>query len=135
MKERLSRGMLLTMMVCTLAAVGAPMAWAESGDEGATPRASAASTSAAPTAVQAKGRYKADGDLCNWDASDTGPNQCEPIIPGRFKKSGNACTWSSSDNGADECKPAEGRWKDEGGKCVWDPKDSGPNQCNPRKKK
>ena len=29
--------------------------------------------------VQAKGRYKKQGDNCEWDANDGGPNQCEPI--------------------------------------------------------
>ena len=79
-----------------------------------------------------KGRYKVDGANCVWDATDSGPNQCAPLVPGRFKKDKDSCVWDSRDNGPDQCTPPAGRWKTEGSKCVWDPKDSGANQCNPR---
>ena len=83
-------------------------------------------------APQTKGRYKVDGASCVWDANDSGPNQCTPLVPGRFKKVKDSCVWDSKDNGPDQCTPPAGRWKTEGSKCVWDPKDSGANQCNPR---
>ena len=87
--------------------------------------------SAAP--LQAKGRYKKEGDNCVWDANDGGPNQCTPQTRGRFKKGGDdSCTWVANDRGPDQCTPAKGRWKKGGSGCVWDSKDSGPNQCNPR---
>lgn len=88
-------------------------------------------------AVQAKGRYKKQGDNCEWDANDGGPNQCEPIIKGRFKKGDkDACTWDANDVGADQCRPAKGRWKKGGDdSCAWDANDGGPDQCNPRKVK
>ena len=87
--------------------------------------------------VQAKGRYKKQGDNCEWDANDGGPNQCEPIIKGRFKKGDkDACTWDANDVGADQCRPAKGRWKKGGDdSCAWDANDGGPDQCNPRKVK
>lgn len=84
-----------------------------------------------------KGRYKQQGNVCQWDATDDGPNQCEPQIKGRFKKGdGDACTWDANELGADQCRPAKGRWK--GGPnnaCAWDANDSGPDQCNPRRVK
>jgi hypothetical protein len=83
-------------------------------------------------APQQKGRYKADGEACVWDANDTGPDQCTPQVTGRFKKSGDSCTWDPKDKGPDQCTPPQGRWKTSGDQCVWDAKDSGPNQCNPR---
>ena len=83
-------------------------------------------------APQTKGRYKVDGASCVWDANDSGPNQCTPLVPGRFKKVKDSCVWDSKDHGPDQCTPPAGRWKTEGSKCVWDPKDSGANQCNPR---
>jgi hypothetical protein len=82
--------------------------------------------------AQTKGRYKKDGANCVWDANDTGPNQCRPLVAGRFKRSGETCVWVSRDRGADQCTPATGRFKKQGTGCVWDSKDSGPNQCNPR---
>lgn len=82
---------------------------------------------------QAKGRYKQQGNICEWNATDDGPNQCEPIVKGRFKKGANdACTWDSSEVGADQCRPAKGRWKKDPKSCAWDGNDSGPDQCNPR---
>jgi hypothetical protein len=84
------------------------------------------------TALQQKGRYKADGDACEWDANDSGPDQCTPQTTGRFKQSGDTCTWDPKDKGPDQCRPVQGRWKTDGDRCVWDAKDSGPNQCNPR---
>ena len=53
----------------------------------------------------AAGRWKVTGDgTCQFDASDDGPDQCEP----------------------------PGRWKDDGnGGCYFDANDSGPNQCVP----
>ena len=29
--------------------------------------------------AQQKGRYKKQGANCEWDANDTGPNQCTPV--------------------------------------------------------
>lgn len=82
--------------------------------------------------AQQKGRYKRQGNACEWDANDTGPNQCTPATRGRFKKDGDTCRWDSNDNGADQCRPASGRWKKDGNNCVWNASDSGPDQCNPR---
>jgi hypothetical protein len=82
--------------------------------------------------VQARGRYKKQGDKCVWDASDSGPNQCTPQTKGRFKKTGATCAWDSRDTGADQCRPSTGRFKKEGTSCVWNAKDSGPDQCDPR---
>lgn len=88
---------------------------------------------ATATAAQTpSGRYKKDGDLCVWDAKDSGPNQCTPRVKGRFKKSGETCVWDVKDVGADQCRPAKGRFKTDGSKCVWDANDSGTDQCNPR---
>jgi hypothetical protein len=79
----------------------------------------------------AAGRYKKQGDACVWDANDSGPNQCTPIVKGRFKREGKACVWRN-DPGNDQCRPAKGRFKKEGDGCRWDANDSGPDQCNPR---
>jgi hypothetical protein len=88
-------------------------------------------------ALEQKGRYKQQGNVCEWTANDDGPNQCEPQIKGRFKRgSGDSCTWDANELGTDQCRPAKGRWK--GGPnnaCAWDPSDSGPDQCNPRRPK
>jgi len=88
-------------------------------------------------AMEQKGRYKQQGNVCEWTANDDGPNQCEPQIKGRFKKGdGDSCTWDANELGADQCRPAKGRWK--GGPnnaCAWDASDSGPDQCNPRRPK
>jgi hypothetical protein len=59
---------------------------------------------AAPDAM-AQGRYKKDGNKCEWDARDSGPNQCTPAVKGRFKKDGNTCRWDANDNGPDQCDP------------------------------
>jgi len=83
-------------------------------------------------AMQEKGRYKADGEACVWDASDSGPNQCTPRTAGRFKKNGDDCQWEPRDKGPDQCTPPRGRWKTDGDQCVFDVKDSGPDQCKPR---
>ncbi len=87
--------------------------------------------------VQAKGRYKKQGDNCVWDAADGGPDQCTPQTKGRFKKGGDdSCKWDANDVGADQCRPPKGRWKKGGdNSCVWDANDGGPDQCNPRQTK
>jgi hypothetical protein len=95
---------------------------------------------AAPTTsvnLEQAGRYKVQGNLCEWDAKDGGPNQCEPIIKGRFKKGDkDACTWDVNAVGADECRPSKGRWKaGSNNACAWDANDGGPDQCNPRRVK
>ena len=77
------------------------------------------------------GRYKKQGDKCVWDATDTGPNQCTPIVEGRFKREGARCVWAGNETGRDQCRPSTGRFKDDGGRCVWDAKDNGPDQCDP----
>ena len=84
--------------------------------------------------LQAKGRFKKEGDNCVWNGEDSGPNQCTPRTRGRFKKGGDdSCTWVANDDGPDQCTPRSGRWKSgDNDRCYWDPKDSGPNQCNPR---
>jgi hypothetical protein len=92
-------------------------------------RVSAASV---PGEIQTKGRYKRQGDECQWDANDTGPNQCTPVTEGRFKQDGDRCYWDAGDRGPNQCTPKKGRFKKEGDKCVWNADDSGPNQCNPR---
>ena len=69
------------------------------------PAISSESPGAAAYPVQAKGRYKKEGDNRVWGANDRGP---------------------------DQCTPARGRWKKGGTGRVWDSKDSAPNQCNPR---
>ena len=83
------------------------------------------------------GRYKQQGNVCEWDAKDNGPNQCEPIVKGRFTKGPNdSCAWNATDPGRDECRPAKGRWKAAADKsCTWDGNDNGPDQCNPRRVK
>jgi hypothetical protein len=78
-----------------------------------------------------KGRYKKEGDLCVWNATDDGPNQCTPKVEGRFKKVGNNCVWEAKDKGEDQCRP-KGRFKKDGDHCVWTANDDGPDQCNPR---
>jgi hypothetical protein len=83
----------------------------------------------------AAGRYKKDGSKCVWDAKDSGPDQCQPVVAGRFKKDGNACVWAAGDKGDDQCTPAKGRFKKDGSACVWSATDSGPNQCDPRQAK
>ena len=83
-------------------------------------------------AAQHKGRYKKQGQTCEWDANDSGPNQCTPVTKGRFKKSGDTCTWAFKDVGPDQCRPAKGRWTKSGKTCVWRPGDAGPDQCDPR---
>ena len=81
--------------------------------------------------AQQKGRYKKNGANCEWDANDTGPNQCTPTTKGRFKKDGDSCRWDANDNGPDQCRPT-GRWKKDGDACNWASGEAGPDQCNPR---
>jgi hypothetical protein len=83
-------------------------------------------------ASQHKGRYKKQGNNCEWDANDSGPNQCTPLTKGRFKKSGDTCAWAANDVGPDQCRPAKGRWAKSDSQCRWRPNDNGPDQCNPR---
>ena len=134
--KRLITGAVLVASMC----IGIPAA----GVSGALVTASGASVWSLPNlddgsgeaaSPQAKGRYKAEGENCVWDAEDSGPNQCTPQVAGRFKKSGDSCVWDAKDKGPDQCKPPQGRWKADGSNCVWDPRDSGPNQCNPRQAK
>jgi hypothetical protein len=58
--------------------------------------------------AQQKGRYKKNGDNCEWDGNDSGPNQCTPTTKGRFKKDGDSCRWDANDNGPDQCRPTRG---------------------------
>lgn len=83
-------------------------------------------------AAVGSGRYKKDGAKCVWDANDSGPNQCTPMVEGRFKKAGDACTWVA-EKGADDCRPSKGRFKQDGNACLWNATDSGPDQCDPRR--
>src|SRR5690349_2423686 len=71
------------------------------------------------------GRYKKQGDKGLWDAGDSGPNQCEPVVKGRFKRSGESCTWAAGETGSDECRPAKGRFKKDGSACAWNDSDTG----------
>jgi len=123
------------MMFALAVASASPSAGAPGNAGTAAPTSRAANDEA--STVQAKGRYKKQGDNCEWDANDGGPNQCEPVIKGRFKKGDkDACTWDANDLGADQCRPAKGRWKKGGdNSCAWDANDGGPDQCNPRKAK
>jgi hypothetical protein len=77
------------------------------------------------------GRYKKDGTKCEWDAKDTGPNQCTPRVEGRFKKTGDSCAWVTGERGEDQCRPAKGRFKVDGTACVWSSTDTGQDQCDP----
>jgi hypothetical protein len=77
-----------------------------------------------------RARYK-QGANCEWDANDTGPNQCTPVAKGRFKKDGDACRWDANDVGADQCRPASGRWKKDGDACT-ERQRLRADQCNPR---
>ncbi len=135
---RRSIGLMLppVLMFALAAASGTPSANAPLENAGTAALTSRASGDNA-SGVQAKGRYKKQGDNCEWDANDGGPNQCEPVIKGRFKKGDkDACTWDANDVGADQCRPPKGRWKKGGdGSCAWDANDGGPDQCNPRKVK
>ena len=94
------------------------------------------------------GRWKLGGDgSCYFDASDSGPNQCEPSrstpgqqSAGRWKLGENdSCYFDPNDSGPDQCTPpaspgATGRWKlGADGACYFDANDSGANQCEPAK--
>jgi hypothetical protein len=52
---------------------------------------------------------------------------------GRWKSDDNGgCYFDASDSGPDQCDPTRGRWKDDGsGGCYFDSEDSGPDQCVP----
>lgn len=129
----------LVLLVLPVLAIAAAMsantraAGPEPGGVGATSVLYAADASR--DAAGFAGRYKKDGNMCQWDANDSGPNQCTPQTAGRFVKAGDACRWDGGSNGADECTPAKGRFKKEGNTCVWNGSDDGPNQCNPRQVK
>lgn len=128
--ERWLRRIMVQGLLVTFGTVpGAP------GDVSALPLSAAAAVGAGASreAAAQKGRYKKEGDNCVWDASDSGPNQCEPLTKGRFKKDGDRCVWEFNESGPDQCTPRGGRFKKEGDRCVWAANDSGPNQCNPRK--
>ena len=113
---RRSIGLMLppVLLLALAAASGTPSAnasLANAGTAALTSRASADNASA----VQAKGRYKKQGDNCEWDANDGGPNQCEPAIKGALQEEGDkdACAWDANDVGADQKLPSppKGRWK------------------------
>lgn len=105
----------------------------QAGDSDVTDHLYASDSSReAPGETQKRGRYKRQGDNCEWDVNGSGPNQCTPQTKGRFKKAGDNCAWDVNDNGPDQCKPKKGRFKKEGDMCVWNANDSGPQQCNPR---
>jgi hypothetical protein len=76
------------------------------------------------------GRWKVNGTQCYWDATDTGPDQCNPNA-GRWKLNGTTCYWDGFDSGPDQCNPNAGRWKWSGSACYWDGFDTGPAQCDP----
>jgi hypothetical protein len=131
---RHTAGLIVTpaLSLAIVLAAGAAPAGRTHDDGSATPRIAAAAAAPAPAAAQGKGRYKKNGDNCEWDANDTGPNQCTPAVKGRFKKDGDACRWDANDAGPDQCRPAGGRWKKDGDACKWESGDNGPDQCNPR---
>ena len=37
-----------------------------------------AGVAAAATSAGAAGRYKKEGNRCEWNSNDSGPNQCDP---------------------------------------------------------
>ena len=125
-----------TAVLASIVSAGAALAAGSSSgvpdERGVASPVSAMGSIGEAAALQAKGRYKRQGENCVWDAGDSGPNQCAPRTAGRFKKSGDSCVWDAKDNGPDQCTPPQGRWKTSGNDCVWDAKDSGPHQCNPR---
>ena len=124
-----------TAVLASIVSAGAALAAGSSSgvlDERGVATLSAMGSIGEAAALQAKGRYKRQGENCVWDAGDSGPNQCAPRTAGRFKKSGESCVWDAKDNGPDQCTPPLGRWKTSGNDCLWDAKDSGPHQCNPR---
>ncbi len=83
----------------------------------------------------AAGRYKKEGAKCVWNAKDSGPNQCQPMLAGHFRSTGRSCTWQANTPGEDECRPSKGRFKKETAGCVWNATDSGPDQCDPHRVK
>jgi len=99
---------------------------------GAIAAVAVATVFAGVTAAGAAGRYKKEGNRCVWNARDTGPDQCHPVLAGHFKKSGDRCTWAANERGGDECRPRTGRFKRNGRACEWNATDKGPDQCNPR---
>ncbi|MEO8078558.1 MAG: hypothetical protein ABI818_19690 [Acidobacteriota bacterium] len=134
MVRRLIGGLFVPALVLAAAVldVSATAAAPKIGRNGAPQVTAAYSAPFASAVAQAKGRYKKQGNTCQWDANDSGPNQCTPQTSGRFKKSGDDCVWDSGGTGDDQCTPSKGRFKKDGDKCVWNASDSGPNQCNPR---
>lgn len=129
--RRRTTGVLLSLIGLAAASiVSAGSSRIEAADE----RAGTLAPPAVHDTVDQKGRYKQDGNVCNWVADDDGPNQCTPMIAGRFTRGErNVCRWDGDSRGADECRPATGRWKADGEKCSWNATDDGPDQCNPRK--
>jgi hypothetical protein len=135
---RQSYGLMLTpVLILAMAASTGPLPGGTLFSRSAVLTASSLHLDDSSPVVQAKGRYKKQGDNCVWDENDGGPNQCTPQIKGRFKKGGNdSCTWDANDVGADQCRPPKGRWKKGGdNSCAWDANDGGPDQCNPRQAK
>ena len=132
---RPSFGLMLTpALVLAIAGSSGPQTGSAPLASTAVLTASSVHAGGTSSAIQAKGRYKKQGDNCVWDATDGGPDQCTPRTKGRFKKGGDdSCAWDANDVGADQCRPPKGRWKKGGdNSCAWDPNDGGPDQCNPR---
>jgi hypothetical protein len=132
---RQSRGLMLSpVLILGLTAATAPLPGGALRSNDTVLTASSLHAGDTNSVVQAKGRYKKQGDNCVWDATDGGPDQCTPQTKGRFKKGGDdSCKWDANDVGADQCRPPKGRWKKGGdNSCTWDANDGGPDQCNPR---
>ena len=131
MKHTVSQ-LVLSIILCSAAVAAYATAPPEESQASVLALSGNVAPSVASGETQNKGRYKRQGDECQWDASDTGPNQCTPVTEGRFKQDGERCYWDAGDRGPNQCTPKKGRFKKEGDKCVWNGDDSGPNQCNPR---
>jgi hypothetical protein len=132
---RQSRGLMLSpVLILGLTAATAPLPGGAPHSNDTVLTASSLHAGDTNSVVQAKGRYKKQGNNCVWDGTDGGPDQCTPQTKGRFKKGGDdSCTWDANDVGADQCRPPKGRWKKGGdNSCTWDANDGGPDQCNPR---
>jgi hypothetical protein len=132
MRKSISLAVLAVLVMAAVVYVGAAVRSHEAASAAVPTLTAGDSSSAAPAGLQAKGRYKKDGNRCYWDPNDNGPNQCTPQVTGRFKKDGNRCYWDANDLGPDQCTPTKGRWKKDGSRCYWDANDSGPNQCDPK---
>ena len=76
------------------------------------------------------GSFRAEAPFAAWVLG-----VARHTIAGRFKKDGDKCEWAPGDHGPDQCRPAKGRFKKTGDKCEWSATDSGPNQCDPRQVK